>query len=65
MKALYVQRGLVWLDYPDMVSLLRDKGISGINPLLGPEEHELLFDSVDPLAIAELVLLGLSRMEPT
>lgn len=64
MRDLYQQRGLEWLDYPEMVALLRAKGIAGLNPLLTPAEHERLFDSVDPLEMAELILLGLGRLAP-
>ena len=63
MRAIYDQRGLEWLDYPGMVSLIREKGIEQINPLLSREEQEELFDAVDPLRITELVLLGLGRLE--
>ena len=62
MKSVYLQRGLPWLDYPEMVSLLRAKGIAGLNPLLTVEEHEQLFVSVDPLEMAELVLRGLGKI---
>ena len=61
MRALYEQRA-VWLDYPEMVSLLREKGVEGINPLLRVEEHEELFTTVDPYRMVELVLQGLSRV---
>jgi hypothetical protein len=64
MRDIYQQRGLEWLDYPEMVALLRAKGIAGLNPLLTPAEHERLFDSVDPLEMAELILLGLGRLAP-
>jgi hypothetical protein len=62
MKELYRQRGVPWLDYPEMVALLRGKGVAGINPLLTPSEHEELFESVDPLRMAELVLVGLGKL---
>jgi hypothetical protein len=62
MKDLYLQRGLPWLDYPEMISLLRTKGITGVNPLLTVEEHEQLFVSVDPLEMTELVLRGLGKV---
>jgi hypothetical protein len=62
MKDMYLQRRLPWLDYPEMISLLRTKEIGGLNPLLTVEEHEQLFVSVDPLEMAELVLRGLGRV---
>jgi SLOG cluster2/TIR domain len=63
MRALYDQRGAEWIDYPEIVSLLRNKGPSGINPLLSQQEHEELFDTVDQGRIIELVLLGLQRVQ--
>jgi hypothetical protein len=62
MRAIYGQRGVQWLDYPQMTALLRAKGIAGLNPLLTAAEHERLFDSVDPLEMAELILLGMGRI---
>ena len=61
MKALYERRGVEWVDYAEIVSLLGQKGTKGINPLLGDEEQEELFETVDPSRMVELVLLGLSR----
>jgi hypothetical protein len=62
MRELYQARGVEWLDYPEIIALLRGKGIAGINPLLTADEHEQLFESVDPLAIAELLLHGLNKL---
>jgi hypothetical protein len=62
MRHLYHARGVDWVDYPDIVALLRSKGVAGMNPLLTVSEHELLFDTVDPLAIAELLLHGLGKL---
>jgi hypothetical protein len=62
MRELYQARGVEWMDYPEIVALLRGKGVAGINPLLTAAEHEQLFDSVDPLAIAELLLHGLDKL---
>jgi hypothetical protein len=61
MRALYEQRGIEWMDYPEMVSLLREKGAEGVNPLLRGEEQDELFETVDPYRMVELVLQGLSR----
>lgn len=62
MRDIYNQRGLEWLDYPEMISILRRKGIAGMNPLLTTVEHEMLFETVDPRQIVELVLTGLGRI---
>jgi hypothetical protein len=62
MKALYEQRGVDWVGYPEMISLLRQHGLKGINPLLDEREQEELFETVDPRRMVELVLLGLSRL---
>ena len=61
MRALYEQRGIEWVDYPEIVSLLREKGMKGINPLLSDEEQKELFETVDPGRMVELVLRGLNR----
>ena len=63
MRQLYEDRGLPWVDYPEIVRLLREKGASGLNPLLESADNERLFDSVDPLEIVELILLGLSKLK--
>ena len=62
MRALYEQRGIGWMDYPAIVSVFRDKGVEGINPSLGRDEQEELFETVDPYRMVELVLLGMSRV---
>lgn len=61
MRALYEQRGIKWMDYPEIVSLFRMKGVEGINPLLRREEQEELFETVDPYRMVELLLQGMSR----
>ena len=60
-RGLYRQRGIEWMDYPEMVSLLRAKGAEGINRLLRGGEQDELFETVDPYRMVELVLQGLSR----
>jgi hypothetical protein len=49
------------MEYPEIVSLLRQKGAKRINPLLSDEEQEELFETVDPNRMVELVLKGLNR----
>ena len=61
MKALYEQRGIGWVDYPEMISMLRESGTKGINPLLSDKEQGDLFETVDLNRMAELILLGLNR----
>ena len=61
MRALYEQRGIGWMDYPEIVSLFRETRAEGINPLLRREEQEELFETVDPYRMVELVLEGMSR----
>ena len=61
MRALYEQRDIKWIDYPEIVSLFREKGAEGINPLLRAQEHKQLFEAVDPYQIVELILQGMSR----
>jgi hypothetical protein len=62
MRALYEQRRIEWMDYPEIVSLFREKGAEGINPLLGQEEQNELFETVDFYQIAELILQGMGRL---
>jgi hypothetical protein len=62
MRALYEQRRLEWMDYPEIVSLFRDKGLEGVNPLLRREEQDELFETVDLHRMAELILQGMSRL---
>ena len=62
-RHLYEDRGLEWVDYAEIVRLLREKGAAGLNPLLEPAQNELLFESVDPLEIVELILLGLGNLK--
>jgi hypothetical protein len=50
------------VDYPEIVNLLREKGITGINPLLSEAENNELFESVDLMRIIELTISGLSRL---
>ena len=60
MRALYEQRRVVWMDYPEIVSLFRGKGLEGVNPLLRGEEQKELFETVDLHRMAELILQGMS-----
>jgi hypothetical protein len=61
LRALYEQRSVEWIDYPEIVSLFREKGAEGINPLLRSEEQDELFETVDLHRTAELILQGMSR----
>jgi hypothetical protein len=62
MRQLYEQRGPAWWDYPDMVGLLRSKGVASINSLLTEEAHAELFETVDPWRMVEIVLQGLNSL---
>jgi hypothetical protein len=44
-----------------LISLFRDKGLEGVNPLLRKEEQDELFETVDHQRMAELILQGLDR----
>ena len=48
MRALYEQRGIGWMDYPEIVSVFRNKGVEGINSLIGRDEQEELFETICP-----------------
>jgi hypothetical protein len=62
MKQIYLDRGLPWLDYPEMVSLLQQKGFAEINPTLSEEEQVELAQTLDFSRILELLLQGLNRL---
>lgn len=62
MRELYRQQGINWLGYDEMVQIIREKGICGINPLLSEAEHQLLFYSQDPLLISRLLIKGLAAL---
>ncbi len=62
MRALYDRCGQVWLDYPDMVELLRKTGPAGINPLLTEDENRELFRTRSIPRTIELILKGLSTL---
>ena len=62
MRTLYEQRGVGWVDYPEIVSFLRGKGMNGTNPLLNDKEQAELFVTVDPQRMVELVVAGLGRL---
>lgn len=64
MRDLYDQCGQPWWDYPEMVQLLRDKGPVGINPLLSADENRELFHTRNVTRMVELILIGLSRLDP-
>lgn len=63
LKGLYAQHEIEWESYDDIVQVLREKGVSGINPLLSEEENRELFRTIDLMKMVELVLLGLSRLQ--
>lgn len=62
MKQIYLDRGLPWLDYPEMTSLLQQKGFAGINPTLSEEEQVELAETLDFSRILELLLQGLNSL---
>jgi hypothetical protein len=62
MKQLYLDRGLPWFDYPEMASLLQEKGFAGINPTLSKEEQVELAETLDFSRILELLLQGLNKL---
>ena len=63
MRDLYAARGLPWLDYPDLVAMLRARGIAGINPFLSESEHRELFEVADTTRLVEVLLTGLARLK--
>ena len=62
MRALYKERGDSWQDYDEMITILRNKGIAGINTLLTEDEHKLLFHTRDPILMASLIIKGLGNL---
>ena len=63
MRELYEQCGQTWWDYPQMVELLRNTGVAGINPLLSEDENRELFHSRDISRMIELILAGLGNID--
>jgi len=61
MRQLFRDRGDPWWDYPEMIELIREKGIAGLNPGLTADEHRELFHTTDILRMVELVIRGLDR----
>jgi hypothetical protein len=62
MREIYRRRKEEWLGYPKMVRTLREKGLTGLNPLLTKEEHLELFATRDPNRMIELILVGLEKI---
>lgn len=62
LKALYESRGLDWDDYPYMVQELRSGGLTGLNPLLSETEQNELFQAVDPMKMAQLIMEGIMQI---
>jgi hypothetical protein len=61
-RDLYGRCGQAWWDYSEMVKLLRDTGITGINPLLSANENRELFHTRDVSRMVELILAGLGKL---
>ncbi len=59
MRQLFRDRGDPWLDYPEIIELIRQKGIAGLNPGLSEDEHRELFYTTDIMRMVELVIRGL------
>ena len=62
MRQLYSERGIEWEGYEEIVDFLRQKGVSGINPLLTEDENLELFRTIDLMRMVELVLRGLNNL---
>lgn len=62
MRELYKERDDNWQDYDEMITLLRNKGIAGINTLLTEEEHKLLFHTRDPILMSSIIIKGLGNL---
>lgn len=61
MRELYEQRDGGFLDYPEMLAFLRERGPSGLNNGLSPEQNHELWHSRDLDRIIALVIEGLAR----
>lgn len=62
MRVLYDRCGQTWLDYSEIIDLLRATGPAGINPLLSAEENHELFHSRHVTRVIALILKGLSSL---
>lgn len=63
MRQIYLDRGEPWMDYQEMIELIRNTGIAGLNPGLGKDEHQELFHTTDILRMVELVIQGLNEID--
>jgi hypothetical protein len=64
MRELYAQRGLPWLDYPEMAKRFADIGVAGLakNNHLDEAQNRELFTSRDVPRLVELLLTGLKQI---
>jgi len=62
MREIYRRRKEEWLGYPKMVRILREKGLTGLNPLLTKDEHLELLVTRDTNRMIELILVGLEKI---
>jgi hypothetical protein len=63
MRELYAQRGIEWLDYPQMAKIFADVGVAGLARAnnLSVEENRELFRCRDAPRLADLFVMGLAR----
>lgn len=63
MRAIYVQEGMQWLDYPEMAKFLSDLGVDGLSRLNGltEKQNRALFRLRDVPTLVELLLEGLGN----
>ena len=62
MRALYDRCGQTWLDYSEIMNLLRTTGPAGINPLLSEHENRELLHTRNITRMIELILTGLGNL---
>ncbi|MCP4691048.1 MAG: toll/interleukin-1 receptor domain-containing protein [Desulfobacterales bacterium] len=62
MRDLYKEQNETWWGYTEMVALLREKGVTGLNPLLREEDHRELFHTRDVGRMVQLIMKGLDKI---
>ncbi len=62
LKQIYAERGLNWETYEEITDYLRNKGITGINPLLTEAENRELHHTIDLIRMVELVIGNMSKI---
>ncbi|MEM1330056.1 MAG: hypothetical protein AAGG07_05810 [Planctomycetota bacterium] len=64
LRDLYHANGMMFPDYRTVAEELRSQGLEGLNPLLNEAEHRELATTLDTEQMVELLVKGLSQLNP-